>query len=173
MHRTPQWLSWVRFAQRSLDCVQTRCMSARVLNSSRCAPLIMAIVLSSLLDTAHGADIYRWKDDNNVTTFSQRPPVEGVYVKRLLRRAHNETNEFRATSVFGSWRAVLPPAVSVEQPQGNERSGIRPAETPAEQERRERHEEVSVASPQSPLPRQRRAAQWIEIRPQPGRSPQR
>ena len=147
------------------------CVRTRVSTVSRCAPLIMAIALFSVLDTAHGADIYRWKDDNNVTTFSQLPPVEGVYVERLLRRGRTAANAFSATSAADNWRAVLPDAAIVERTHGIEHSGIRPAETPAEQELNERLDALSEISALVQAPRRTLQSRWTEThtRPQPSK----
>ena len=54
--------------------------------------LCCAIVLFGWLDVAHGADIYRWKDANDVTTFSQLPPDHAVYVERLRRHDREESS---------------------------------------------------------------------------------
>ena len=139
-----------------------------------CVVLCCAIALSGWLDVAHGADIYRWKDANDVTTFSQLPPEHTVYVERLRRHDREESSTSgtmpNTASTLGSWQVLLPPAARVEPMQDLELAGIRLAETPAEQELNERLEAAALVNEPSRAPRQALQSRWVEViaRPQRG-----
>ena len=136
--------------------------------------LCCAIVLFGWLDVAHGADIYRWKDANDVTTFSQLPPDHAVYVERLRRHDREESSTSgtmpNTASTLGSWQVLLPPTARVEPMQDLELAGIRLAETPAEQELNERLEAAALVNEPSRAPRQALQSRWVEViaRPQRG-----
>ncbi len=170
MHRMPQRM------RRDMACATSRRLRAgaawrwRRLTAPRCALLFLVVAQLCGLHTAHGEDIYRWKDDNNITTFSQRPPATSVYVERLLHRGSSEANAFSDTAAFGSWRAVSSPAPNVERTQGIEPSGIRPAETPAEQELSERLDALAEVKSLKQAPQRALRSRWIETRTQPKRS---
>ena len=139
-----------------------------------CVVLCCAFALFGWLDVAHGADIYRWKDVNDVTTFSQLPPDHAVYVERLRRhdRAESSTSGTmpNTASTFGRWQVLLPPAARVEPMQDFELAGIRLAETPAEQESNERLEAAALVNELSRAPRPALQSRWVEAiaRPQCG-----
>lgn len=125
--------------------------------------LCLTLALLGGLDSAHGAEIYKWKDGNDVTTFSQLPPADGVSAERLQRNGDLHLEGLAAASAPLSWRALLPPAPSAALTQRVERSDVRLAETPAEQELSERLEATPVLNLPRGAPRLPSDARWIEV----------
>jgi hypothetical protein len=74
---------------------------------------------------AGAAEVYKWKDGNRVTTYSQLPPAQGVQVQRL--RTTNSEARPAATS----------PAANPTTPAASGTADA-PAPTPAQQEMRAR-----------------------------------
>jgi hypothetical protein len=76
---------------------------------------------------AGAAEVYKWKDGNRVTTYSQLPPAHGVQVQRL----RTTTSEARpaAAAPGATSAAATPPATGTVDA---------PTPTPAQQEMRAR-----------------------------------
>ncbi len=71
---------------------------------------------------AQAAEVYKWKDGNRVTTYSQLPPAQGVQVQRL----RTTSSEARPTT---TGPALSPPGTGTAEA---------PIPTPAQQEMRAR-----------------------------------
>ena len=130
---------------------------------------LVGIALLSSLQSAQAADIYRYRDANNVTTYSQLPPVGAVYVERLMQDSNVGAAALNGAPAGIGWRAVSPRPVQVQAVAQIGHSGVRAAQTPAEQELSERLEqlaEVGALLQETLRPPQRG---WVETTPQPRR----
>ncbi len=89
--------------------VPGKCDQMRANPMRRAISLTLTLALFGVIPSAHAAEVYKWKDGNKVTTYSQLPPARGVQAQRL-RTSGTDAQTLPATTTGPATSASAPAA---------------------------------------------------------------